>query len=155
MGTAYAVWGGIGAVGTVIVGCSGSTSRHDGTAAAHPRDCRLHRRAEDDWLTLFARGNTVLHKLSYAALMGKRSTTVWWYRDRLSWLMMPPFRIGRLAVDPPTRQIESGEMRETLEPRVMQVLVVLFRARGRVVTREELVTHCMDGESSVMTPSIE
>ena len=57
----------------------------------------------------------------------------------------PPFRIGDLAVDPPTRQIERGELRESLEPRVMQVLVVLFRARGRIVPRDDLMTQCWDG----------
>lgn len=57
----------------------------------------------------------------------------------------PPFRIGQLAVDPPTRQIEHGEYRETLEPRVMQVLVVLARAGSAIVTRDDLVARCWDG----------
>ena len=35
-------------------------------------------------------------------------------------------------------------MRETLEPRVMQVLVVLFRAAGAIVTRDELIGRCWD-----------
>ena len=47
MGTAYAVWGGIGAVGTVIVGMAffNEPATH-GPHAAHPRHCRLHRRAQ-------------------------------------------------------------------------------------------------------------
>jgi DNA-binding winged helix-turn-helix (wHTH) protein/tetratricopeptide (TPR) repeat protein len=57
----------------------------------------------------------------------------------------PPFRIGRLAVDPPTRQVENGDLRETLEPRVMQVLVTLFRAGGAIVTRDDLIERCWDG----------
>lgn len=56
-----------------------------------------------------------------------------------------PFRIGLLAVDPATRQIEHGAERETLEPRVMQVLVTLFRAGGAIVTRDELFERCWDG----------
>ena len=56
-----------------------------------------------------------------------------------------PFRIGILMVDPPTRQIERGDMRETLEPRVMQVLVVLFRAASAIVTRDELIGQCWAG----------
>ena len=57
----------------------------------------------------------------------------------------PPFSVGNLRVDPPTRQIESSTTRETLEPRVMQVLVALARANGRIVTRDELIAWCWDG----------
>jgi len=56
----------------------------------------------------------------------------------------PPFSIGDLHIDPATRQVERGELRETLEPRVMQVLVALFRADG-IITRDELVGRCWDG----------
>jgi DNA-binding winged helix-turn-helix (wHTH) protein/tetratricopeptide (TPR) repeat protein len=55
-----------------------------------------------------------------------------------------PFRIGSLRIDPPTRQVELGELHETLEPRVMQVLVALYQAGG-IVTRDELVERCWDG----------
>jgi len=57
----------------------------------------------------------------------------------------PPFRIALLMVDPPTRQIQCGDRCETLEPRVMQVLVVLARAAGAIVTRDELIDQCWDG----------
>ena len=57
----------------------------------------------------------------------------------------PSFTIGELRVDPPTRQIEGPTRRETLEPRVMQVLVALARANGRIVTRDELIAWCWDG----------
>jgi DNA-binding winged helix-turn-helix (wHTH) protein/tetratricopeptide (TPR) repeat protein len=57
----------------------------------------------------------------------------------------PPLSVGNLRVDPPTRQIESDTSRETLEPRVMQVLVALARANGRIVTRDELIAWCWDG----------
>ena len=56
----------------------------------------------------------------------------------------PPFTIGTLAVDPATRQIMGDGRRETLEPRVMQVLVALYRA-GSIVTRDELIQRCWDG----------
>ena len=57
----------------------------------------------------------------------------------------PPFTIGELHVDPPTRQVEGSARRETLEPRVMQVLVALARANGRIVARDELTAWCWDG----------
>ena len=56
-----------------------------------------------------------------------------------------PFMVGELRVDPSTRQIECHDRRETLEPRVMQVLVALARANGRIVTRDELIDWCWGG----------
>jgi DNA-binding winged helix-turn-helix (wHTH) protein/tetratricopeptide (TPR) repeat protein len=52
------------------------------------------------------------------------------------------FRIGPLQVDPPLCRVSTGE---TLEPRVMQVLVALARAQGAVVSRDELVQACWGG----------
>jgi DNA-binding winged helix-turn-helix (wHTH) protein/tetratricopeptide (TPR) repeat protein len=57
----------------------------------------------------------------------------------------PAFHIGDVAVHPAIRQIERGSRRQTLEPRVMQVLVALARARGGIVTRDELIETCWDG----------
>ena len=56
-----------------------------------------------------------------------------------------PFNLGNLRVHPSTRQVERGDRWETLEPRVMQLLVALARAQGRIVTRDELVDWCWDG----------
>ncbi len=56
----------------------------------------------------------------------------------------PSFRLGYLEIDPATRQARRGEASETLEPRVMQVLVALYQA-GRIVTRDELIARCWDG----------
>jgi DNA-binding winged helix-turn-helix (wHTH) protein/tetratricopeptide (TPR) repeat protein len=56
----------------------------------------------------------------------------------------PAFAIGALSVDPATRQITDGARSETLEPRVMEVLVALHRAGG-IVTRDELIQRCWDG----------
>jgi len=55
------------------------------------------------------------------------------------------FQLGALLVSPSTREVGRGELRELLEPRVMQVLVALFRADGRVVSRDELITRCWEG----------
>lgn len=56
----------------------------------------------------------------------------------------PPFRLGVLDVEPATRQLKSTTGSETIEPRVMQVLVALYRA-DTIVTREELIERCWDG----------
>jgi len=57
----------------------------------------------------------------------------------------PPFDLGSARVDPSTLQIAAGERHETLEPRVMQVLVALARMAGSIVTREELIDRCWEG----------
>ena len=56
-----------------------------------------------------------------------------------------PFSIGNLRVDPPTRQVLTADRHETLEPRVMQVFVALARAKGGIVTRDELILWCWGG----------
>ena len=56
-----------------------------------------------------------------------------------------PFSIGNLRVDPPTRQVSTADRHETLEPRVMQVFVALARAKGGIVTRDELILWCWGG----------
>jgi DNA-binding winged helix-turn-helix (wHTH) protein/tetratricopeptide (TPR) repeat protein len=57
----------------------------------------------------------------------------------------PPFRVGKLKVIPATRQVESASQAQTVEPRVMKVLVALGRHCGQVVTRDELIEYCWDG----------
>lgn len=56
-----------------------------------------------------------------------------------------PFRLGSLVVNPATREVSRDGESEILEPRVMQVLVALFEAKGAVVSRDELVARCWDG----------
>src|SRR5687767_8567105 len=56
-----------------------------------------------------------------------------------------PFQLGCLAVHPGTRQLIGSDSSQTIEPRIMQVLVVLARADGAVVTRDELSAWCWDG----------
>jgi DNA-binding winged helix-turn-helix (wHTH) protein len=55
-----------------------------------------------------------------------------------------PFRIGPLTVIPALRQVTAATS-ETLEPRVMQVLVQLAMANGAIVSRAELVRQCWEG----------
>jgi DNA-binding winged helix-turn-helix (wHTH) protein/tetratricopeptide (TPR) repeat protein len=55
------------------------------------------------------------------------------------------FAIGRLRVHPPTRQLELAGRSETIEPRVMQVLVALARANGAIVSRDDLIAWCWEG----------
>lgn len=49
------------------------------------------------------------------------------------------------TVRPSTCEVEAGGQVETLEPRMMQVLVELVEARGRVVSRDTLIERCWDG----------
>src|ERR1700691_1353146 len=55
------------------------------------------------------------------------------------------FSLGTSRVSPSTREVLRGADREFLEPRVMQVLVALFQANGRVVSRDELISRCWEG----------
>jgi TolB-like protein len=57
------------------------------------------------------------------------------------------FDLGGLRIRPPLRQVESRGAAETLEPRIMQVLVVLGRRRGEVVSRDELIELCWEGRA--------
>lgn len=57
----------------------------------------------------------------------------------------PDFVLGASRVSPSTREVLRGAEREQLEPRVMQVLVALFQASGRVVSRDELIARCWEG----------
>jgi DNA-binding winged helix-turn-helix (wHTH) protein len=57
----------------------------------------------------------------------------------------PAFRIGALEVRPATREVIVGDRREVLEPRVMQVLVVLAYSAGEVVSRDHLFRTCWAG----------
>jgi len=58
----------------------------------------------------------------------------------------PPLSIGGLRIEPRLRRIAHRDGRdEVLEPRVMQVLVALAKARGGVVSRDELLQSCWNG----------
>src|SRR5689334_2891168 len=59
----------------------------------------------------------------------------------------PDFDLGSLHVRPATCEVEWNGASETLQRRVMQVLVVLAHARGSVVSQDDLVARCWRGLS--------
>lgn len=67
--------------------------------------------------------------------------------DSIDLARAAPFALGPLKVLPSTLEVVSGARRDTLEPRIMQVLVALAQRRGEVVSREDLITQCWDGRS--------
>jgi len=56
------------------------------------------------------------------------------------------FHLGALRVFPSRREVVADGQREFLQPRIMQVLVVLARRRGEVVSRDELIMTCWGGQ---------
>lgn len=54
----------------------------------------------------------------------------------------PDFRLGDALVSPSTRTVSGPRGRIDVEPRVMQVLVVLADAAGQVVSRQALFDRC-------------
>jgi DNA-binding winged helix-turn-helix (wHTH) protein len=58
---------------------------------------------------------------------------------------VPDFEAGPLAVTPGRRLIEGPGGSQATEPLVMQLLVALAEADGRVVTRDDLVHRCWGG----------
>lgn len=65
--------------------------------------------------------------------------------ERVDLAMEADFRLGGLQVQPSTRQVGRDGAPETLEPRVMQVLVALARRQGQVVSRDQLIEMCWEG----------
>ena len=57
----------------------------------------------------------------------------------------PAFRLGGWAVEPALRQMSNAGESRTIEPRVMQVLVALAKAKDRVIGRDALVDSCWSG----------
>jgi TolB-like protein/DNA-binding winged helix-turn-helix (wHTH) protein/tetratricopeptide (TPR) repeat protein len=57
----------------------------------------------------------------------------------------PDFLLGRIEVRPSLRELAGEGWRETIDRRVMQVLVALARANGKVVSRDDLIESCWDG----------
>jgi len=64
---------------------------------------------------------------------------------RIDLALEPPFALGRLKVRPAALELGDGADVETLEPRVMQVLVALARSRGEPVSRDHLIDLCWEG----------
>jgi TolB-like protein/DNA-binding winged helix-turn-helix (wHTH) protein len=57
----------------------------------------------------------------------------------------PPFRIGALTVEPAVCRVVRGKVSTPLEPRVMQVLVLLAGEAPRVVSRDMMIQRCWQG----------
>jgi DNA-binding winged helix-turn-helix (wHTH) protein/tetratricopeptide (TPR) repeat protein len=57
----------------------------------------------------------------------------------------PPFLLGAVEVHPATRQVLRDGRSETLEPRIMQVLVAFAQAKGSILGHDELIDRCWDG----------
>jgi DNA-binding winged helix-turn-helix (wHTH) protein/TolB-like protein len=57
------------------------------------------------------------------------------------------FDLGSLRVRPATCEVEWNGVRQTLQRRVMQVLVALAQTRGSVVSQDDLVIRCWRGLS--------
>ena len=55
------------------------------------------------------------------------------------------FALGASWVSPSKREVARAGLHEMLEPRIMQVLVALYQAGGRVVSRDELIARCWEG----------
>jgi DNA-binding winged helix-turn-helix (wHTH) protein/tetratricopeptide (TPR) repeat protein len=60
---------------------------------------------------------------------------------------VPAFRVGRAEVRPATREVVCGARREIVEPRMMQVLIALAEAGGKILSRDDLVALCWGGRA--------
>jgi DNA-binding winged helix-turn-helix (wHTH) protein len=66
--------------------------------------------------------------------------------DRIELAREAPFRLAGLEIRPALRQLVRDDGKElVLEPRVMQVLVALARAKGGILSRDDLTRCCWDG----------
>ena len=59
----------------------------------------------------------------------------------------PAFSLGPVQIIPPARELALGASRETIEPRVMQVLIALAEHQGSVVSRDVLIDRCWGGRA--------
>ncbi len=57
----------------------------------------------------------------------------------------PDFQLGGVLVSPSAARVRSAAGEQKIEPRVMEVLVVLATHAGRTVTRDELIEACWGG----------
>jgi TolB-like protein len=55
------------------------------------------------------------------------------------------FSLGHAHIRPSARQVKAGDVLESLEPRVMQVLVLLAQSAGRTVSRDTMIERCWGG----------
>ena len=57
------------------------------------------------------------------------------------------FRLGDVEVQPATREVVRDGRRLTLDPKIMEVLVVLAAADGAILSRDDLITACWGGRA--------
>lgn len=57
----------------------------------------------------------------------------------------PDFWLGGLLVSPSSARVRAGEVEHRVEPRVMEVLLVLTRRAGRTMSRDQLIEACWAG----------
>ena len=57
----------------------------------------------------------------------------------------PAFELGAVMVHPATRQIVRNGRSETLEPRIMQVLVAFAQSEGEILGHDDLIERCWEG----------
>lgn len=67
------------------------------------------------------------------------------YAQHMNLAREPSFRLGAIEVRPATREIVHPGGHESVEPRVMSVLVLLAQAGGEVITRDDLIAACWEG----------
>lgn len=66
--------------------------------------------------------------------------------DRIVLAREAAIRLGALSIEPALRRVAHDNGREEIvEPRVMQVLVALIQAGGRILTRDDLLMSCWHG----------
>jgi len=66
--------------------------------------------------------------------------------DKVELAHEPDFVLGRLTVLPSRRELVRDDgTREVIEHRMMRVLIALSKARGNILTRDELIMCCWDG----------
>jgi Tol biopolymer transport system component/DNA-binding winged helix-turn-helix (wHTH) protein len=64
---------------------------------------------------------------------------------RIDPALEPPFSLGRLRVSPATLELSLDGSAETIEMRMMQVLIALHQRVGQAVSRDELSELCWEG----------
>ncbi|MEI9932423.1 MAG: winged helix-turn-helix domain-containing protein [Rhizomicrobium sp.] len=55
------------------------------------------------------------------------------------------FVIGAIEIRPSRRELVGEGFRQTIDPRVMRVLVALARAKSEILSRDDLIESCWDG----------
>jgi len=77
---------------------------------------------------------------------GPRRETQWLDDAPIVLAHEAPVRIGPLTIEPAMRRVIHDNGQEAfLEPRVMQALVALVRADGRILSRDDMMAQCWSG----------